>query len=130
MSEPGSDGPAQFGQHSASGEGEFEDTQIDCVDCGKPFVWTAGEQLFFRDKGLKHPPKRCKPCKKAKNERLEAVIKAQEAGVKQRIEVVVNCAKCGIQTTVPFYPSQGRPVYCRSCYLEKNPEAIPRDKGD
>ena len=108
-------------------EDQFEDKDILCVDCGKPFVWTAGEQLFFSDKGLRHPPKRCKPCKKAKNERLEAVMKAQEAGVKQRIEVVVNCAKCGTQTTVPFYPSQGRPVYCRSCFLEKNPDTLPKD---
>jgi CxxC-x17-CxxC domain-containing protein len=29
----------------------------------------------------------------------------------------VQCAQCGQQTTVPFYPSQGRPVYCRSCFL-------------
>jgi CxxC-x17-CxxC domain-containing protein len=21
-------------------------------------------------------------------------------------------------TTIPFYPSQGRPVYCRACFLE------------
>lgn len=120
----------RFNQETFPDESDFEDKDIDCVDCGKPFVWTAGEQLFFRDKGLKHPPKRCKPCKKAKNERLDAVMKAQEAGVKQRIEVVVNCARCGVQTTVPFYPSQGRPVYCRSCFLEKNPDTIPKDTDE
>jgi CxxC-x17-CxxC domain-containing protein len=37
--------------------------------------------------------------------------------MRQRIEVSVDCAQCGQQTTVPFYPSQGRPVYCRSCFL-------------
>ncbi|HUF04067.1 MAG TPA: zinc-ribbon domain containing protein [Aridibacter sp.] len=130
MSESGSDGPAQFVREPVRDENDFEDKEIDCVDCGNPFVWTAGEQLFFRDKGLKHPPKRCKPCKKAKNERLEAVVRAQQEGVKQRIEVVVHCAKCGVQTTVPFYPSQGRPVYCRSCFLEKNPETLPKDDED
>lgn len=98
-------------------EMEFQDRNIHCVDCGEEFIWTAGEQVFFHDKGLKNEPKRCKPCKQAKNERLAAIAAAQAAGVRQRIEVTVNCAQCGQQTTVPFYPSQGRPVFCRSCFL-------------
>jgi len=96
---------------------DFQDRSITCVDCGEPFVWTVGEQVFFHDKGLKNEPKRCKPCKQAKNDRLAAISAAQVSGVKQRIEVTVNCAQCGEQTTVPFYPSQGRPVFCRSCFL-------------
>src|SRR5438874_7305338 len=56
--------------------------------------------------------KRCKPCKQAKNNRLAAISAAQSAGIKQKIEVTVTCARCSEQTTVPFYPSQGRPVYC------------------
>jgi CxxC-x17-CxxC domain-containing protein len=96
---------------------EFEDRTIKCVDCGEDFIWTAGEQVFFHDKGLKNEPKRCKPCKQAKNERLAAIAAAQASGIRQRIEVSVQCAQCGQQTTVPFYPSQGRPVYCRSCFL-------------
>lgn len=104
--------------------GEFQDTEIECIDCGEDFVWTAGEQLFFRDKNLKNPPKRCKACKKAKNERLAAITAAQNAGIKQRIEVAVHCARCNAYTTVPFYPSQGRPVLCRSCFLEQHPELL------
>ena len=96
---------------------DFQDLRITCVDCGDKFIWTAGEQIFFHDKGLKNPPKRCKACKQAKNERLAAVSASQSSGVRQRIEVTVVCAQCGQQTTVPFYPSQGRPVYCRSCFL-------------
>jgi CxxC-x17-CxxC domain-containing protein len=96
---------------------DFQDRSINCVDCGEPFVWTGGEQVFFHDKGLKNEPKRCKPCKQAKNDRLAAISAAQVSGVKQRIEVSVTCAQCGEQTTVPFYPSQGRPVYCRTCFL-------------
>jgi CxxC-x17-CxxC domain-containing protein len=98
-------------------ESEFQDRAIRCVDCNENFIWTAGEQVFFHDKGLKNEPKRCKPCKQAKNERLAAIAAAQSSGVRQRIEVSVQCAQCGQQTTVPFYPSQGRPVYCRSCFL-------------
>jgi len=105
-------------------DSEFEDTQIVCIDCAKSFIWTAGEQLFFRDKQLKNPPKRCKDCKQAKNQRLASIAAAQASGVKQKIEVAVHCAKCNSFTTVPFYPSQGRPVYCRSCFLLMNPSVL------
>jgi len=98
---------------------DFADRIIVCVDCKQDFVWTSGEQIFFRDKGLQNPPKRCKACKQAKNERITAIAQAQAAGIKQKIEVAVNCAGCGVYTTVPFYPSQNRPVYCRSCFLLK-----------
>src|SRR5437868_15491010 len=98
-------------------EMEFQDRAIRCIDCDEEFIWTAGEELFFHDKGLKNEPKRCKPCKQAKNDRLAAITASQTSGIKQRIEVSVNCAQCGQQTTVPFYPSQGRPVYCRACFL-------------
>ena len=27
---------------------EFQDKTLNCVDCGTEFLWTAGEQLFFR----------------------------------------------------------------------------------
>ena len=105
-------------------ESEFQDKSIRCIDCNRDFVWTAGEQAFFRDKNLQNPPKRCKECKQAKNERLAAIANAQASGIKQRIEVTVACARCGEVTTVPFYPSQGRPVFCRSCFLEMNPSIL------
>ncbi len=97
---------------------ELEDSDILCIDCSQTFVWTSGEQAFFRDKSLQNPPKRCKGCKKAKNKRLEAIDLAKTLGIRQRVEVIAKCAKCEEMTTVPFYPSQGRPVYCRACFLE------------
>ena len=98
-------------------DSDYQDRPINCVDCGEDFTWTVGEQVFFHDKGLKNEPKRCKPCKQAKNDRLAAISLAQTAGFKQRIEVTVMCAQCHEETTVPFYPSQGRPVYCRACFI-------------
>ena len=115
-------------QSSATASSEFDDQPITCIDCTKEFIWTAGEQVFFRDKQLQNPPKRCKECKQAKNARLAAITAAQASGVKQRIEVAVNCARCDAQTTVPFYPSQGRPVYCRSCFIEMNPSILNGDR--
>lgn len=99
----------------------FEDKTIICVECNQPFIFTAGEQAFFNDKGLQNEPKRCKPCKSRKNERFNAIL-----GVKQRSrrsDVPVDCAECGATTTVPFLPTQGRPVYCRACF-NKQREAL------
>lgn len=111
----------EFNKKTFADQKDLEDTNIHCIDCGKDFVWTSGEQMFFRDKGLTNPPKRCRDCKQAKNDRLNAILSSQESGIKQKIEVAVYCASCNGYTTVPFYPSQGRPVYCRSCYLKMNP---------
>lgn len=102
-------------------EVEFSDKSIECTDCASAFIWSVGEQEFFRDKGLKNPPKRCKPCKKAKNERIRSL---NSPNSRQKIEVQVNCAECDTETTVPFYPSQGRPVFCRSCFIKQNPNML------
>ena len=39
---------------------EFEDKTLVCQDCGKEFIFTAGEQAFYKEKGLDNEPKRCK----------------------------------------------------------------------
>lgn len=98
---------------------EYTDKVLQCVDCGSDFIFTAGEQLFFADKGLKNEPKRCKPCKARKNERIAANMAAYgTAFPRERVEVTVRCALCAVETTVPFRPTQGRPVYCRDCFLK------------
>ena len=101
---------------------EYRDKAIKCVECGQDFIFTAGEQLFFADKGLRNEPKRCKVCKAKKNDRFNAILGERQISMHQRprAEVAVTCAQCGEQTTVPFYPSQGRPVYCRDCFLQMN----------
>lgn len=45
----------------------FEDQDLECMDCRQTFVFTAGEQTFFQEKGFT-PPKRCKPCRDAKKQ--------------------------------------------------------------
>ncbi|HWG92466.1 MAG TPA: CxxC-x17-CxxC domain-containing protein [Candidatus Thermoplasmatota archaeon] len=37
-----------------------------------------------------------------------------------------TCADCGQQTTVPFKPTAGRPVYCRNCFQKRSP---PRERS-
>lgn len=41
----------------------FEDKTLACVQCGTEFVFSAGEQEFFEERGLNSPPKRCKVCR-------------------------------------------------------------------
>ena len=44
----------------------FEDKTLVCKDCGKEFVWTAGEQEFYASRGFENQPQRCKPCRDAR----------------------------------------------------------------
>jgi hypothetical protein len=41
----------------------FSDLNITCVDCEKTFVFSSGEQAFYKSKALS-PPKRCPRCRK------------------------------------------------------------------
>ncbi len=46
----------------------MRDQIIDCVECGRQFVWTYGEQRYYRERGLS-PPKRCENCRARRRER-------------------------------------------------------------
>ncbi|HHI30477.1 cytochrome C551 [Methanosarcinales archaeon ex4572_44] len=47
----------------------MEDRTLVCKDCGEEFVFTAGEQEFFEEKGF-DDPQRCKECReRRKSER-------------------------------------------------------------
>ena len=85
---------------------EYQDRVIRCIDCKSEFIFTAGEQLFFHDKQFQNDPKRCKPCKSRRS----------LGPVRVRAETRTHCSECGAETTVPFRPTQGRPVLCRSCF--------------
>jgi CxxC-x17-CxxC domain-containing protein len=105
---------------------EFTDRILKCSDCGNEFVFTAGEQLFFFDKQFKNDPKRCKLCK-AKRAGLgrTTTVGAAVTLPLSRTETRTKCSACGIETTVPFKPTQGRPVLCRSCFqLKRVPSAV------
>lgn len=99
---------------------QFVDRLLKCSDCGNEFVFTAGEQIFFYDKQFKNDPKRCKLCK-AKRAGLGKSASATGATALpfSRTETRTLCSACGIETTVPFKPTQGRPVLCRSCFQMK-----------
>ena len=93
---------------------EFQDRILSCVDCGGEFIWTAGEQQFFADKNFKNEPKRCKACKGKRASRPGGGPMTRE-----RVETVTTCSACGKETTVPFKPTQGRPVFCKECFQSR-----------
>ena len=73
----------------------YEDKTLICKDCHKEFVFTAGEQEFYAEKGFVNEPQRCKACRQAKkaSTMYEAV-----------------CDDCGGVARVPFKPSEDKPV--------------------
>lgn len=99
---------------------EYHDKVLKCADCGAEFVFTAGEQMFFADKGFKNEPKRCKACKANRAQGNET-----GSGSVQRVETKTVCSQCGKETTVPFKPTQGRPVYCRECFQHRRTAGAP-----
>ena len=102
---------------------EFQDKVLKCIDCGSDFVFTAGEQLFFHDKQFKNEPKRCKTCKAKRLAVLGAPPTGAPVPTFNKIETRTTCSQCGKETTVPFKPTQGRPVFCRECFMQKRPAA-------
>jgi CxxC-x17-CxxC domain-containing protein len=100
---------------------EFRDKMLKCMDCGADFVFTSGEQLFFHNKQFRNAPKRCKSCK-AKRVSVLGAATTGHRGL-SRIETPAVCSQCGKETTVPFKPTQGRPVLCRDCFQQRRTAA-------
>lgn len=94
----------------------MQDKTIVCVDCGKEFVFTTGEQDFYAQKGFSNAPTRCPSCRAARKASRESGggYGARSGGERQMYPAV--CAQCGKQTEVPFQPTGDRPVYCSDCF--------------
>ena len=97
---------------------EYRDKVLKCVECGSEFVFTSGEQVFYADKGFKNEPKRCKNCKNKRGQ-------SSSGHGFPRAETTTKCSQCGKETTVPFKPTQGRPVYCRECFQQRRTAGAP-----
>lgn len=89
----------------------FEDKTLQCKDCGKDFIFSAGEQEFYAEKGFENEPVRCRDCRDARRRNRDG---GEGRGQREMFEVV--CAECGQTTQVPFQPRNDRPVYCRECF--------------
>ena len=117
----------------------YQDKTLQCRDCGQDFVFTAGEQEYYAQKGFTNEPRRCPSCRQAR--------KAQQGGggyssgggyggggsygggsyggggggyertPRQMFDAV--CSNCGKETQVPFQPRGDKPVYCSDCFAER-----------
>ena len=89
----------------------FQDKTLTCKECGKEFIFTAGEQEFYAEKGFENEPARCRDCRDKRR-------RSREGGEQGQMYKVV-CADCGKETEVPFEPKNDRPVYCRDCFTKR-----------
>ena len=85
----------------------FEDKTLICRDCNGPFVFTAGEQGFYLEKGLLNQPQRCPACR---------ANRRRDRSTGTRPLTAVTCASCGGEAHVPFVPRNDKPVYCSDCF--------------
>lgn len=44
------------------------DRTIVCKDCGEEFVFTEGEQEFYKEKGFENDPVRCPDCRRKRKQ--------------------------------------------------------------
>ena len=88
----------------------YEDEKLTCDDCGCEFVFTAGEQEFYAERGLTNKPKRCNECRRSRKQ------------IRKKKLYDTTCSKCGVQTKVPFKPIEGKDVFCRDCYQKEKPQ--------
>ena len=87
----------------------YQDKTLVCRDCGKEFIFSAGEQEFYAEKGFQNEPTRCRDCRAARKATRPATGAVREMHD-------ATCAACGKPTQVPFLPREDRPVYCSECF--------------
>jgi CxxC-x17-CxxC domain-containing protein len=92
----------------------FQDKVLNCRDCGKEFLFSAGEQAFYAEKGFQNQPTRCRTCRGSR----KGPGGPTEGGGNRALFAAV-CSECGKETQVPFKPTAGKPVYCRECFQKR-----------
>lgn len=120
----------------------YEDKTIVCTDCGEEFVHSAEDQERYAERGFTNEPKRCRDCREKRKAQNTGGRGGGGGGGRSqggggygggggggdggygggrpaRESYDAVCAECGNATTVPFKPTQGRPVYCRDCFRSR-----------
>ena len=86
----------------------YEDKTLICKECGNEFVFTAGEQEFYAEKGFENEPQRCKECRQARKNAVKADREYHDT----------VCASCGGPARIPFKPMEGKSYYCSECFAK------------
>jgi len=123
---------------------------LTCRDCGQEFVFTAGEQEFYEQRGFSDP-QRCPSCRQARKAQRNqsgggyasgggyssgsyggdsyssgGSDRGYNSAPRQLYPAV--CSECGQQTEVPFNPTPGKPVYCRDCFQSRKSSSASYDR--
>jgi CxxC-x17-CxxC domain-containing protein len=124
----------------------YADKTITCRDCGMDFVFTAGEQEFYAQKGFTNEPTRCPACRqarKANGGRSGGYGERESYGSRsyddrdsygnrggysrgEREMHSATCASCGKEAQVPFVPRGDKPVYCSDCFRQQRQSSYSR----
>jgi CxxC-x17-CxxC domain-containing protein len=114
----------------------YADKTLACRDCGMEFVFTAGEQEFYAQKGFTNEPTRCPSCRQARKaggrdsggrDSYGGGYGGDRRGSGPRMQSQsremhsVACASCGREAQVPFIPRGDKPVYCDDCFRQQRP---------
>lgn len=98
----------------------YVDEMLNCVDCGRQFAFTSGEQQFYASKGFQNKPNRCPDCRSARKQMRSNSGGGGGMGGGQRREMFqATCSQCGGVAEVPFQPRGDKPVYCRDCFQSR-----------
>jgi CxxC-x17-CxxC domain-containing protein len=113
----------------------FTDETLVCRDCGKQFVFTAGEQEFYASRGLLNKPSRCPECRAARklsrgdsggvmrgggygDRSYDGGMSGGRSSGGTRQMFSATCSNCGKEALVPFQPTSDKPVYCSDCFSQ------------
>jgi CxxC-x17-CxxC domain-containing protein len=94
----------------------YTDENLNCTDCNQSFVFSAGEQEFFAQKGFTNKPNRCPDCRAARKASGGGRPGSSYSSRPPREMFSARCSQCGGEAKVPFQPSGDKPVYCRDCF--------------
>ena len=102
----------------------YADKTITCRDCGMDFVFTAGEQEFYAQKGFTNEPTRCASCRQARKAGGSGRggygdRESYGSSRGSREMHTTTCASCGKEAQVPFVPRGDKPVYCSDCFQQQ-----------
>lgn len=83
------------------------DIKLVCRECGKPFLFTEGEQDFYRNKSL-NTPSRCPECRVAKRAQAPSQSSSQPAAPQAQHQPLV-CSHCRTEL------DKDESIFCTAC---------------
>jgi len=101
-----------------------------CSDCGAecevPFKPTAGKPVRCQDCFRKNRPQRSFG---GGNRGFDRNRRFSNKNNRPREMHKATCAECKQQCEVPFKPTEGKPVFCKECFMKKK-DSESQDSSD